>query len=409
MLPNRSLLVLLILGLTIPFAVPWGHVAGGGDGSFEQAVPENGFATLSKEDVDAVVVPFIKNGTYAGMTVGLLDDNGSLMLHYGAANLSTGTKADEQTVYEIGSVTKTFTGILLADADLRGEVTDTAPLALYLPNGTRVPSYGNRSITLLDLATHTSGLPNEPPWFEDVFADPRPDPDAIEGAFDEFTNTSAEAAYGWVSSYNLTRPVGSQWEYSNIGAAIVGDAVSRRANRTYPALVSERVLRPLGMTRTSAILEPWTVQSMANGYRGYGTMTPARTINFTPFWSASGGMRSTPSDMMRYLAACTGTRDTPLREAINLSIAPRAVRSDGQIMVHQGYLWDIVTLPDGTALVMKTGETNGFQATIAFSRNHRVGIFILANTARIYGPSIDELSLPLLIRMCYAEPNGGGG
>jgi CubicO group peptidase (beta-lactamase class C family) len=405
MILNRFPLVLLVLGLAICVAASWGLAVGGGG----NAAPEHGFATLTKEDVDAVVLPFIENGTYAGMSVGLLDDRGSLLLHYGAANLSTGRTADDETVYEIGSVTKTFTGLLLADAGLRGEVTDTAPLALYLPSGTRVPSFGNRSITLLDLATHTSGLPNEPPWFDDVFAEPRPDPDAIEGAFDEFANTTPDAAYGWFSSYNLTRPVGSQWEYSNVGAAIVGDAVARRANQTYPALVRERVLLPLGMTRSSAELEPWMMKAMAIGYRGYGSMTPARTIDFLPFWSATGGMRSTPADMMRYLAACTGTKNSSLSEAINLSIASRAVRTDGQVMVHQGYLWDIVTLPDGNALVMKTGETNGFQATIAFSRNHRVGIFILANTARIYGPSIDELGLPLLIRMCYADPEGSAG
>jgi CubicO group peptidase (beta-lactamase class C family) len=135
------------------------------DSSCHQYDSPGGFSSLSKAEVDGIIEPYIKNGTFVGVAVAVIDEHGYDVWGYGTTDSNSTHVPDENTVCEIGSVSKTFSGVLLADALLQGTMTLTDPLSRYLPQDQKVPDFEGRTITIRDLATHTSGLPPVPDKF----------------------------------------------------------------------------------------------------------------------------------------------------------------------------------------------------------------------------------------------------
>jgi len=361
-----------------------------------------GFSSLSKEEVDSEIEPLIHNGTFVGVAVAVIDEGGYEFWGYGETTLNSSVLPDENTVFEIASVTKTFNGVLLADSVLNGTVTLTAPLSRYLPKGQKVPSYGGRNITLLDLATHTSGLPPVPDAFftgyaEKIAAGISP-AQAYEDVISNYETYPAEDTYQWLAEVNLTRPVGSSWSYSQAGSAILGEAVARANGMGYRELLKERITGPLGMNSTDTVMTPELSLRAATGYHTFGgPLAEARKIEFSTFWDPNGGIYSTPRDMVRYTAAAMGICPSPLSEAFNLSEMPFVVREEKPQLMYQGLQWDIMPIPDGTEIIMKSGETNAFQMQIAFSRQHRKGIVIFTNTANGgEGPHVVTTAISIL-------------
>jgi len=358
------------------------------------------FSTLSKEQVDGVMDPLIRNGTYAGAVVVLVDRNGSAVYSYGVSDRTLRTKPDENTLFNIGSVSKTFTGLLLAGELINGEVDLQAPVREYMPEGVTIPAYQEREITLEDLATHTSGLPGVPDSFFTFIHENQSAADQLEHLYDPYETMTAGEAYAFVSNYTLTRKPGTEWEYSNLGAAITGEIVSRRAGSSYEDLLNERILQPLGMNRTMIRIADDDQKHVATGYRGYATpMDEARTLQFNDFWASSGGIYSTGEDMATYLAAQLGIIDTPLTTAVHLSHQPRAVRSEGPPENRQGLFWDIIRGKDEVRVYLKAGETNGFQADIGMIPDEQKGVVILANTAHNSDIHVESEVVQLLREM----------
>src|SRR5207244_1074108 len=137
---------------------------------------------------------------------------------------------------------KAFTAVLLADMVTRGEVKLDDPVSKYLPETVKVPAYQDRVITLLDLTTQTSGLPRLPSNLKP--ADPG----------NPYADYDVDRLYAFLNGYTLTRAPGAKYEYSNLGVGLLGHALARRAGKSYEELVTERILKPLKMTRTSITL-----------------------------------------------------------------------------------------------------------------------------------------------------------
>ena len=181
-----------------------------------------------------------------------------------------------------------FTALLLADAVQRGEVALTDPVAKYLPATVKVPERG-RAITLQDLATHTSGLPRLP---TNMQPKDRRNP---------YADYSVEQMYAFLSGYQLTRDVGAQYEYSNLGAGLLGHVLARRAGMNYEALVETRITRPLGMTSTR---HRAVARDAARAWRP-GTVRRCEPV---PNWdlptlAGAGALRSTANDMLTFSSA----------------------------------------------------------------------------------------------------------
>ena len=179
-----------------------------------------------------------------GVVVGVVDAKGRRIVSHGAPGKGDPRPLNGDTVFEIGSMTKVFTSLLLTDMVAKGEVKLDDPVAKYLPAGAKVPERGGKQITLVDLATHTSGLPGMPSNF------------APRNARNPFADYTPEQLWAFLGGHTLGREIGVFYEYSNLGAGLLGQALSHRAGQDYEVLVRTRITGPLGMKDTAVTLSP---------------------------------------------------------------------------------------------------------------------------------------------------------
>ena len=212
----------------------------------------------------------IANRHGVGVVVGVLEPDGRTDIYAeGARDPADSRPLDGETVFEVASISKVFTGLLLADMTMQNEVRLDEPAQRLLPAGVRVPAFEGRSPTLLDLATHTAGFPGTPPDFDD-----RNGQVYDQARFDRF-----------VSGYRLTVQPGSEWTYSNVGVALLGQALSTKAKTDFSILVADRVTRPLGMTSTTATPTADMLARLAPGHDFALQAAPAdRKDALEPAW-----------------------------------------------------------------------------------------------------------------------------
>ena len=288
---------------------------------------------------------------------------------------SSGSKAalDGNTVFEIGSVTKVFTTALLADMVRRGEVRLDDPVSKYLPPTVRVPSRGGKQITLLDLATQSSGLPRLPNNFKPA------------DMTNPYADYSVQQLYDFLSAYQLTRDIGSQFEYSNLGVGLLGHVLSLRAGKTYEALVTERILTPLEMHDTHVVFTPEMREHLATGHDATGVVVANWDL---PTLAGAGALRSTANDMAKFLAANLDSMSGPVGRALATAHVPLR---DAERQMRIGLGW--FTLSQfGTPIVWHNGQTGGYHSFIGFDQANARGIVILTN----YGASVDDIGMHVL-------------
>jgi len=281
---------------------------------------------------------------------------------------------DGNTVFEIGSVTKVFTTALLADMVQRGEVHLDDPISRYLPATVHVPSRGEKQITLLDLATQSSGLPRLPSNLKPAsMANP-------------YVDYSVQQMYDFLSSYALPRDIGSQFEYSNFGMGLLGHVLALRAGKSYETLVTERILEPLGMRDTRITFTPSMRERLAPGHDGSGAVVANWDF---PTLAGAGALRSTANDMAKFLSANLDSTLGPVALALAMAHSPR--RATGSPQMKIGLAW--MTLDQfGTPLVWHNGQTGGYHSFIGFDPARGHGIVVLAN----FAGSIDDIGLHTL-------------
>jgi D-alanyl-D-alanine-carboxypeptidase/D-alanyl-D-alanine-endopeptidase len=327
------------------------------------------------EDLRTMLRYLVEDGGTPGIVLGILEPDGSTrIVHYGSAGPGT-RPLGPRTVFEIGSINKTFTGTVLAHMAARGEVKLDDPVQQYLPANVRVPSRNGRQITLLDLATHRSGLPLMPNNVAP--ADPA----------NPFADYSAERLYAFLSGYQLTRDIGARYEYSNVGVALLGHALGRAAGGSTRTLIRERILEPLGMRMTSydrADVAEW----LARGHNDAGGVVPYWDLSDAV--AGAAGLRSSMEDMLLYLGAQVGPPDTELERAIRDAHQVRHRVSD---QLSMGLGWAVRTT-EGRTLLSHGGGTAGFRAWIAFDPEQRTGFVLLANS----GGFDDDIGQDFLLR-----------
>ena len=199
--------------------------------------------------------------------VGIVDEHGSSVVSYGKMDNGTDQDVNGDTLFEIGSVTKTFTGLLLQDMIERGEMKLDDPVAKYLPASVKMPTYNGKEITLFHLATHTSGLPKMPDNF---------DPRRADNLAADYT---VEKLYAFLSGYQLTCDPGAKFEYSNLGIGLLGHVITLKAGTDYESLVVDRICRPLKMDSTRIMLTPELKARFAQGHNELGYAIPSLDIN----------------------------------------------------------------------------------------------------------------------------------
>ena len=310
----------------------------------------------------------------AGIAVGLIDSNGQTRtVAYGPG--AGGTPLDDHSVFEIGSITKTFTSTILGDMVTKGTVRLDEPVAELLPKGTVIPSRAGRQITLVDLATHSSGLPRMPDNF------------APKDATNPYADYDGAHLLAFLSRYQLQRDIGAQYEYSNLGAGLLGFALAKKAGQSYEQLVTDRVIRPLGMSETAITLTPAMRAHLAPGHDPSGKAVNNWDLDAL---AGAGAIRSTVHDMMRYVWANVDPSSTTIGPALAATHVKHFQPTQPTLSL--GLAWHRLTTPRGDTIFMHDGGTAGYSTFVAFDPVRRVGVVVLSNTSS----SVNDIGLHLL-------------
>jgi CubicO group peptidase (beta-lactamase class C family) len=268
----------------------------------------------------------------------------------------------EHTTFEIGSVTKTFTALLLAELTRTGEVRFGDPISAHLPPHAIPTDARAATITLEQLATHSAGLPRLP--------------DNLEVPTDRVRLSNPYATYHLDDLYEATatlNPVtepGTRVDYSNFGVGLLGQLLANATGRAYPDLVRERVCQPLGLTDTAAHPGP----DAADGHDEHGHPTPRFEI---PALAGAGVLRSSQTGMLRYLRALLTPTSSPLAQALRAMQTPRMTVEGRQSI---GLVWNHRRFKFGD-LIFHNGATPGFTTFVGFCPHDQLGVLAVRNAA----------------------------
>lgn len=309
-----------------------------------------------------------------GMVVGVIEPAGRRVVAYGKLAANDSRVLDGDTVFEIGSITKVFTSLVLADMVQHHEVELSDPAAAYLPREVQMPQRNGRVITLEDLATHRSGLPRMPSNVDPI------DPS------NPYADYAVHRLYAFLSSYQLSRNIDSRFEYSNLGGALLGHVLARRADVDYETLVETRVTKPLNMANTHVSLTEDMKSRLAVGH-AYG-------LEPTPNWDlgalvAAGGLHSTANDLLTFLSAQLRYTETPLAPAMAAMTETRRDTDRGEVAL----AW-FVESPAGSRIIFHDGTTGGYRSFLGYDPQARTGVVVLSNSAT--GAGIDDIGLHIL-------------
>jgi CubicO group peptidase (beta-lactamase class C family) len=329
----------------------------------------------TESELRAVITERVDAGRSVGIVVGVVEATGSrTIVAYGESGPGARPLGPE-SVFEIGSITKVFTSILLADMAARGEVALDDAVQQYLPPGVSMPGRDGQTITFTRLATHRSGLPRMPTNFSPA---DRSNP---------FADYTPELLWEFLSGYTLTRDVGAQYEYSNVGAGLLGFVLASHVGKDYEALVQERILGPLGMDMSGIELNGSMREWLALGHNQNGDVVPNWDI---PTLAGAGAIRSNVEDMLTFLEANMGEPTTDLQRAMRVSHESREEAGTNMTI---GLGWHILHIGDD-AVVWHNGGTGGYRTFAGFDPARRVGAVVLTNSAR----GADDIGFHLINR-----------
>lgn len=270
-----------------------------------------------------------------------------------------GTAPDGRTVFQLGSISKTLTATALARAVTAGATRLDAPLTL--PARFRVPRKGPRRITLVDLATHTSGLPSLPP-------------NLLEGADpqDPYAHYTLDDLATGLRETRLSTEPGSTYAYSNLGFGLLGQSL---AFDNVDTMLQRTVVSPLRLPDTTTRLRPDMATRKAVGHLAGEAVPDWRDRVLS---AAGTSMYSTADDMLRFLDAQLHPEGSPLRAAIELTQRPHFTDPDSGLRIGLG--WHLGSLPTGRTMAWHNGGTGGFSTCAAFSRESGTAVVMMVNT-----------------------------
>jgi CubicO group peptidase (beta-lactamase class C family) len=342
--------------------------------------------------------PLVTRGQAVGIAVGIIDGSKSATAGFGRVKIGDRRVPDADTVFEIGSITKVFTASALSAMVRRGEVGLDEPVASLLPRSFKVPSYQGRQITLVDLATHTSGLPR-------VADDSTGLRDFIGFSMirDPYASSTEADLRKFLAGYRLTSRPGKRCEYSNLGMGLLGYALSLKQRRSYEKMISDEVCRPLGLNDTSITLSGDQTKRLAQGYYGIEAdgkdivAFPASPWRFNDTNAGAGALRSTVNDLTRFVRANLGDAPADLDPTLQATHQVRH-RIDNTMSVCLA--WHTLSTPKHKEpIIWHNGGTGGYSSFIGFCKKHRTGEVLLCNVSPS-NESTDAAAIKMLYGAC---------
>ena len=291
---------------------------------------------------------------------------------FGFADAIRRTPADENTVYRIGSITKSFTAVAFVQLAEQGRVTLDDSVARYLPeiNGLADRRPNTPAITLRQLASHTGGIIREPRL-----------QGAATGPYERWESRILES----IPTTAFDTVPGARYQYSNIGFGILGYTISRAADRPFVDLVTTGILQPLGMTSSGFVATPAIRAHLSVGYTNRpgeppDTVAPAREHAGRGYKVPNGGLYSTAEDLGRFMMAMWGGTQRPILSPANRAEMMK-LQTPGNARSGYGLGFQLAIAENGQRIVSHGGSVAGYTAHIAFDPDARVGVVLLRNYA----------------------------
>ncbi|GAB3500645.1 hypothetical protein GCM10027341_26280 [Spirosoma knui] len=331
-----------------------------------KVITNNPLRTPLDRQVDAALRDYTTNAQTVGISVGILRNDSLFTYGYGETVKGTGRVPDKATVFEIGSISKTFTATLLADAVRRGLVNLDDPVSKYLPDSIPVLTYKGVVVTLKMLANHTSGLPRMASNWNTGIGFTIQNPYAV---YDE------PLLFSYLKKPKFQHSPGTTYEYSNLATGLLGTILARQAGQSYEQLLKQVVSEPLGLQQTKITMNTGDSTNMAAGYDESGLITPKWTFQAL---TGAGAIRSTTADLLRYLQANMGKASSALVQDFELT--HQQTFSDENPVQTIGLGWHIV---NRTGWLWHNGGTGGFRSFVGFNPTNKTGVVILTNSVSV--------------------------
>lgn len=314
---------------------------------------------------------------YIGIVVGIVKNNNDNFYSFGSMNINKVEKPKRDTIFEIGSITKTFTSILLADSYVNNIVNLNDNYNICKNNYTNSTCFNGTPINLINLSTHTSGLPRLP--------------SNLNNSLNPYGNYYYKNLNDFLSTYKLEYKPGIKYEYSNLGAGILGSYLEKRENKSYQNLIKDKISNPFNLKDTTIELTQNQKKRFAHGYY-LREEVPHWDMNDKSVLSSASALRSTTNDMLIYIKNQMKTKlNKSIYKAISLTHIER-FKINQNLSVGLG--WHIDTLNN---ITWHNGETYGFTSYIGFDKKTKTGVIIMANSfLGINNTKIDESGIKIM-------------
>ncbi|MEJ5901988.1 MULTISPECIES: D-alanyl-D-alanine-carboxypeptidase/endopeptidase AmpH [Brucella/Ochrobactrum group] len=325
-----------------------------------------------KDAVSMAGMQLFLNSGAPGLIIAVVQGDDSVIQAYGETAPGNDTEPDARSIFRIASVSKVFAGDLLAALAAKGKLKLTDPLQKYAPEGAKVEVNG-RPITLLDLATHSAGLPRELP---------NPDTKITNNPFEAFDR---DYYWKWMSSNQPAYAPGTTTIYSNLGYGLLGDALAKAGGADYSTVLANEVLKPAGLTDTTNVLSDEQKKRLMTGLDPLDK--PDANSPVPDIMYASAGIYTSAEDMVRWmrwhLDGASQLREDALLDhtlwlpydGLKHVVGTEVTAGDGM-----GLGW-VATLPSNQTpfLLGKSGGLGGFMSYVVLSPNRKLGIFVVAS------------------------------
>jgi len=321
-----------------------------------------------EEKIDNLANQYVKVGAMIGV---INKQQEKLVFSYGTKSINNNTLPDSNTVFDIGSITKTFTTTLLSNIILKGVIDLSDTVGHYLPAGqVTMPTYNGIEITFEHLAIHMSGIPRRPQ--ESNY----PLPEGYN-PLDPYAAYTTEHIYDYLTNYCILEfAPGTWWGYSNTGMGLLGHILGLIDRTSYESILRCHIFNVLDMQNSSLFLTEQQMNNQALGHDSNSNIVPNYTAN--DIFQGCGMIKSTLNDMFKYLEANLELIETPLKDAMERAHQPTPGIHTGSLG-DIGLAWFILELDDGQVITYHGGDTNGHSAYLGFNKSQSTGAIVLLN------------------------------
>jgi D-alanyl-D-alanine-carboxypeptidase/D-alanyl-D-alanine-endopeptidase len=313
-----------------------------------------------------------------GAIVVIVTPTGRRTIAYGSVAERDKRPVNGDTIFDVASITKVFTALLLADMAQHGEIGLEDPVSQDLTGHAKaIPARNGRPITLLDLATHTAGLPLRPSNL--ISKDP-------DNKYDGYT---PDLLYEFLSTYELPRDPGTEYEYSNVGYGLLGQVLSSKSGLSYEELLHRRITGPLEM-RSTTLADTANMKRRATGYTTEGQAVKDAERGAL---DASGALHSTANDLSKLIEVALGYRKSPLASIMGSMVKTRRPGGMAPWATQIALAWNITNVGN-REIVWKNGSAGGFRSFVGYDETLRIGVIGLINVQSDLG--VDDIGMHLL-------------